>query len=111
MLDILFFGLEPTGRIGTSIEYFILRITNGQVTRFWVSDHTMNLTMYLTRERGMHYLQNFVPEAVIRGLEADKFFAKTSISFDSFRSVSSAFESATTWSIGSFSLQRYGLYI
>ncbi|MEM8718857.1 MAG: ester cyclase [Cyanobacteria bacterium P01_G01_bin.39] len=68
-----FFGLEPTGRIGTSIEYFIFWIINGQITRFWVADHTMDLTMYLTRERGMHYPQNFVPELIIQGFEANKF--------------------------------------
>ena len=68
-----FFHLEPTGRSGTSIEYFILWITNGKVTQFWVADHTMDLTMYLIRERGMHYPQNFVPEPIIRGEEASKF--------------------------------------
>jgi len=67
--DKQFFHLEPTGRIGTSIEYFILWITDGKVTRFWVADHTMDLTMYLIRERGMHYPQNFVPEPIIRGEE------------------------------------------
>lgn len=67
--DKQFFHLEPTGRIGTSIEYFILWITDGKVTRFWVADHTMDLTMYLIRERGMHYPQNFIPEPIIRGEE------------------------------------------
>lgn len=71
--DKQFFHLEPTGRIGTSIEYFILWITDGKVTRFWVADHTMDLTMYLIRERGMHYPQNFVPEPIIRGEEPSKF--------------------------------------
>ncbi|BAY84989.1 hypothetical protein NIES267_44870 [Calothrix parasitica NIES-267] len=71
--DKQFFHLEPTGRIGTSIEYFILWIIDGKVTRFWVADHTMDLTMYLIRERGMHYPQNFVPEAIIRGQEPKLF--------------------------------------
>lgn len=71
--DKQFFHLEPTGRIGTSIEYFILWITDGKVTRFWVADHTMDLTMYLIRERGMHYPQNFVPEPIIRGEEPKLF--------------------------------------
>ena len=71
--DKQFFQLEPTGRIGTSIEYFMLWITDGKVTRFWVADHTMDLTMYLIRERGMHYPQNFAPEPIIRGLEPSNF--------------------------------------
>ena len=71
--DKQFFHLEPTGRIGTSIEYFILWITDGKITRFWVADHTMDLTIYLIRERGMHYPQNFVPEAIIRGEEPELF--------------------------------------
>lgn len=71
--DKQFFHLEPTGRIGTSIEYFILWITDGKVTRFWVADQTMDLTMYLTCERGMHYPQNFVPEPIIRGEEPKLF--------------------------------------
>lgn len=71
--DKQFFQLEPTGRIGTSIEYFILWITDGKVTRFWVADHTMDLTMYLIRERGMHYPQNFVPEPIIRGEDPNLF--------------------------------------
>ncbi len=71
--DKQFFHLEPTGRIGTSIEYFILWITDAKVTRFWIADHTMDLTMYLIRERGMHYPQNFVPEPIIRGEEPSKF--------------------------------------
>lgn len=68
-----FFHLEPTGRSGTSIEYFILWITAGKIMRFWVADHTMDLTMYLIRERGMHYPQNFVPEPIIRGEEPSQF--------------------------------------
>ncbi len=51
----------------------MLWITDGKVTRFWVADHTMDLTMYLIRERGMHYPQNFVPEPIIRGLEPSNF--------------------------------------
>lgn len=44
-----------------------------KVTRFWVADHTMDLTLYLIRERGMHYPQNFVPDPIIRGEEPSKF--------------------------------------
>lgn len=29
--------------------------------------------MYLTRERGMHYPQNFVPEPIIRGEDPARF--------------------------------------
>ncbi len=71
--DRQFFHLEPTGRSGTSIEYFILWITEGKVIRFWVADHTMDLIMYLVRERSMHYPQNFQPEPIIRGEEPSKF--------------------------------------
>ncbi len=64
-----FFGLAPTGRKGTSIEYFILSHDEGKVTRFWVADHTLDLTTYLIAERGMHYPQNFEPQPIIRGIE------------------------------------------
>lgn len=66
-----FFGLAPTGRKGTSIEYFILTHEEGKITRFWIADHTLDLTTYLTRERGMHYPQNFEPEPIIRGIEVE----------------------------------------
>lgn len=66
-----FFGLAPTGRKGTSIEYFILSHEAGKVTRFWVADHTLDLTTYLIAERGMHYPQNFEPQPIIRGLEVE----------------------------------------
>lgn len=64
-----FFGLAPTGRKGTSIEYFILSHDGEKVTRFWVADHTLDLTTYLIAERGMHYPQNFEPQPIIRGIE------------------------------------------
>ncbi len=68
-----FFHLEPTHRSGTSIEYFVLWLDGGRVNRFWVADHTMDLTMYLIRERGMHYPQNFAPEPIIRGEDPARF--------------------------------------
>ena len=71
--DKSFFHLEPTGRSGTSIEYFILWIVEGKVTRFWVADHTMDLVVYLIRERGMHYPQNFAPEPIVRGADPSEF--------------------------------------
>lgn len=71
--DRQFFHLEPTGRRGTSIEYFMLWIAEGKINRFWVADHTMDLPMYLVRERGMHYPQNFTPEPIIRGIEPNEF--------------------------------------
>ena len=43
------------------------------MTRYSVADHTLDLAMYLIRERGIHYPQNFAPEPIIRGLEADNF--------------------------------------
>lgn len=64
-----FFGLAPTGRKGTSVEYFILWHDQGKVSRFWVADHTLDITTYLTVERGMHYPQNFEPEPIIQGIE------------------------------------------
>lgn len=68
-----FFDLQPTGRVGTSIEYFVLWINASKVTRFWVADHTMDLTMYLVRERGMIYPQNVRPEPIIRGADPEQF--------------------------------------
>ena len=64
-----FFGLAPTGRKGTSIEYFILWHAEGKVHRYWVADHTLDLASYLTSERGLHYPQNFEPEPIVRGIE------------------------------------------
>lgn len=64
-----FFGLTPTGRKGTSIEYFILTHTEGKVTHYWVADHSLDLAAYLTHERGLHYPQNFEPQPIIRGIE------------------------------------------
>lgn len=64
-----FFGIAPTGRKGTSIEYFILTHAEGKVHRYWVADHTLDLVSYLTHERGLHYPQNVEPEPIIRGIE------------------------------------------
>ncbi|AFY70329.1 hypothetical protein Pse7367_2061 [Thalassoporum mexicanum PCC 7367] len=68
-----FFHLDPTGRAGTSIEYFILKISKNKVTHFWVADHTLDLVMYLVRERGMYYPQNYTPEPIVRGEEPSLF--------------------------------------
>src|SRR5205814_1597664 len=48
--DRSFNGLAPTGKSGTSVENFILRIENGLVTRWDVADGSLDLAMYLHDE-------------------------------------------------------------
>ncbi len=59
-----FYGLTPTGRSGTSIETFILRVRDAEVTHWEVADHSLDLTSYLTATRAMPYPQNRRPPAL-----------------------------------------------
>jgi len=62
-----FNGLAPTGKSGTSVENFILRIENGLVTRWDVADGSLDLAIYLHVE-GLK-LPTFVePPALIKGV-------------------------------------------
>jgi len=61
-----FFGIEPTGKSGTSIESFLLRLKDGLVTHFDVADHSLDLAMYL-HEHGMDIPHAVTPQALIAG--------------------------------------------
>lgn len=61
-----FFGIEPTGQSGTSIETFLLRLKDGVVTQFNVADQTLDLAVYL-HEQGMELPTRVTPAALIAG--------------------------------------------
>ncbi|MEG3089214.1 ester cyclase [Sphingomonas sp. PB4P5] len=61
-----FFGLEPTGQSGTSIESFILQLKDGLVTYFTVADQSLDLAIYL-HEQGMEMPSRATPPALIAG--------------------------------------------
>jgi len=65
-----FFGVKPTGRAGTSIETFILTLNDGVVTRWDISDATLDLVVYLIAERGFPYPQNIIPTPIVKGTPA-----------------------------------------
>ncbi len=65
-----FFGLQPTGRTGTSIENLIMTVRNGRVVRMEVADTTLDLVIYM-HERGWIFPQNIRPEPIIRGIDRD----------------------------------------
>jgi hypothetical protein len=61
-----FFGIEPTGQSGTSIESFILQLKDGLVTHFTVADQSLDLAIYL-HEQGMEMPSRATPPALIAG--------------------------------------------
>ncbi|MEM9083215.1 MAG: ester cyclase [Planctomycetota bacterium] len=63
-----FFGLQPTGRSGTSVENLIMTVRNGKVVRMEVADTTLDLVIYM-HERGWVFPQNIRPEPIVRGIE------------------------------------------
>jgi hypothetical protein len=61
-----FNGIAPTGKSGTSVETFLLRIAGGMVTHWDVADNSLDLANYLHDQRMT--LPTFVePPALIRG--------------------------------------------
>jgi len=61
-----FFGIVPTGKDGTSVENFLLRLKDGLVTHFDVADSSLDLAIYL-HEQGMDMPREVVPPALISG--------------------------------------------
>jgi predicted ester cyclase len=61
-----FFGIDPTGQSGTSIESFILQLQDGLVTHFTVADQSLDLAIYL-HEQGMEMPSRATPPALIAG--------------------------------------------
>jgi hypothetical protein len=65
--DSPFNGLPPTGKSGTSVENFILRIENGLVTRWDVADGSLDLAIYL-HDEGLKMPTFVEPPALIKGV-------------------------------------------
>jgi hypothetical protein len=61
-----FFGLKPTGESGTSIESFLLKLTDGKVSSFTVADQSLDLALYL-HAQGMEMPSRVRPPALIEG--------------------------------------------
>jgi len=64
--ELPFNGLAPTGKTGTSVENFILRIENGLVTQWDVADGSLDLAIYL-HDQGLRMPTFVEPPALIRG--------------------------------------------
>lgn len=62
-----FNGLAPTGKTGTSVENFILRIKNGLVTRWDVADASLDLAIYL-HDEGLKMPTFVEPPPLIKGV-------------------------------------------
>jgi predicted ester cyclase len=61
-----FAGIAPTGKSGTSVESFILRIENGLVVKWDVADQSLDLANYL-HDQGMKMPTFVTPPAQIKG--------------------------------------------
>jgi hypothetical protein len=61
-----FNGIAPTGKSGTSVESFLLRIENGLVVRWDVADNSLDLANYL-HDQGMKLPTRVTPAAEIKG--------------------------------------------
>lgn len=61
-----FNGIAPTGKSGTSVESFILRIENGLVVQWDVADHSLDLANYL-HDQGMQMPTFVTPAVEIKG--------------------------------------------
>ena len=62
-----FNGISPTGKSGTSVENFILRIENSLVTRWDVADGSLDLAIYL-HDEGLKMPTFVEPPALIKGV-------------------------------------------
>lgn len=61
-----FNGIAPTGKSGTSVESFMLRIEHGLVVQWDVADHSLDLANYL-HDQGMKMPTFVTPPAEITG--------------------------------------------
>lgn len=61
-----FFGIEPTNQSGTSVESFLLGLTDGIVKSFTVADQSLDLAIYI-HEQGMEMPRRVTPPALIKG--------------------------------------------
>jgi hypothetical protein len=62
------FGLEPTGREGTSVETLLLTVRANRVTHIHVGDNSLDLVLYMW-DRGWPHPHNGRPEALVVGVE------------------------------------------
>jgi hypothetical protein len=62
------FGLEPTGREGTSVETLLLTVRANRVTHIHVGDNSLDLVLYMW-DRGWPHPHNVRPEALVVGVE------------------------------------------
>ena len=62
-----FNGIAPTGKSGTSVDNFILRIENSLVTRWDVADGSLDLAIYL-HDEGLKMPTFVEPPALIKGV-------------------------------------------
>jgi len=62
-----FNGIAPTGKSGTSVENFILRIENGMITQWDVADSSLDLAIYLY-DKGIKMPTFVEPPALIKGV-------------------------------------------
>ena len=62
-----FNGIAPTGKSGTSVENFILRIENSLVTRWDVADGSIDLAIYL-HDEGLKMPTFVEPPVLVKGV-------------------------------------------
>jgi hypothetical protein len=65
------FGLEPTGREGTSVETMLLTIRSHRVTKIHVGDNSLDLVLYMW-DRGWPHPHNVRPEPIVVGINRAK---------------------------------------
>lgn len=61
-----FYGVAATGRSGTSVESFLLRLENGQVTHWETADQSLDLALYL-HDHGFDMPRGVTPPALVEG--------------------------------------------
>ncbi len=63
-----FFGMPPTGREGTSVEYLIYKIKDGKISEIRAADLSLDLVTYM-KESGFPVRMGMHPEPLIKGIE------------------------------------------
>jgi uncharacterized protein YbjT (DUF2867 family) len=62
------FGLEPTGREGTSVETLLLTVRDRRITRIDVAANSVDLALYLW-DRGWNHPHNVRPTPLVEGVD------------------------------------------
>lgn len=63
-----FYGIAPTGESGTSVECFLLRLENGQVTHWDTADASLDLAIYL-HNQGFDLPRAVAPPAIVEATQ------------------------------------------